>query len=222
MKKALVMAVAGLVGAGALGGCGQEASEPDDLGATASTRSGIRYPATQTGTLAVDPTPTPTAPTFRLNPPPGAPAPEIDVFAPTATVEEVTIESDRGVDRVVYTFTGHGAPTWKVGYVAEALPRSSSAPLAITAAGILQVDITGTAVSFNTPALRYGPSNPLTPPSKASAVEQVYLIPSTGGDGPIHAAHGGITQSFIGVRDRPLPFRVSVLQDPPRLVVTME
>ncbi|MFZ2175473.1 MAG: hypothetical protein WAW17_15860 [Rhodococcus sp. (in: high G+C Gram-positive bacteria)] len=121
---------------------------------------------------------------------------------------DVHVEKHDTFDRVIYAFGGHGMPTWKVEYVAEAVEHGTSDTIDLPARSILQADFSGTADTPDATVVAYRPTDPLIE-SDSDVVSAVYFTPSS----------SGITQSFIGVRGDRAPFAVTTLSDPPRLVV---
>ena len=182
-----------------------------------------------TATPSATPTPTPTpttAGTATPSPsstPTGAPEPTADLATFTAPGTELTSDGDAsayvvtevrvgqhdGYDRVVYQLEGGtGVPGYRIGYVDQAVEDPSGEVRQVDGDAILQVWLVGT-----TYPMEGGPqefAQDLRPDD--GAVEQV-VRPLT---------FEGMTQSFIGVDDGPRPFRVSVLQDPVRVVVDLE
>lgn len=197
-----MMRLIGVLGTLALAtGCGA------DRATLPSNPSFVSTPADRTGRIDVGSVAPPRS-TLELVPDGGV----LSTIGPasTASVRDVRIESDveAGADRVVYSFTGSGVPFWKVGYVAEAVPHRGGSPLTIPGRSLVQVDMMDSA-----PPARHlsAAAAPLAGP-EGSRVAQLYLLPDI-------RETGGITQSFIGFRDDPALFDVTVLDAPPRLVI---
>ncbi|TQC43973.1 hypothetical protein EEB14_40020 [Rhodococcus sp. WS4] len=121
---------------------------------------------------------------------------------------DVRVEKHDTFDRVIYAFGGHGMPTWKVEYVAEAIEHGTSDTIDLPARSILQADFSGTADTPDDTVIAYRPTDPLIE-SDSDVVSAVYFTPSS----------SDITQSFIGVRSDRTPFIVTTMSDPPRLAI---
>ena len=112
-----------------------------------------------------------------------------------------------GFDRVVWEFTGTGTPTYRVRYVDVPTADGSGDPVSVTGDAFLEVVIT----SVGIPAA--GATRPADP--TASALAGTVVAEANA----IFGGFEGYGQSFIGVRDRERPFKVTVLTGPTRLVV---
>ncbi|MCM0638480.1 AMIN-like domain-containing (lipo)protein [Cellulomonas wangsupingiae] len=124
-------------------------------------------------------------------------------------VTQVRVGEHPGFDRVVYELTGgEGTPGYRVGWVDQAVEDPTGEVRPVDGDAILQVWLTGTTYPLESgPQEHAGDVRPDT-----GDIEQV-VRPLT---------FEGMTQSFVGVDDGPRPFRVSVLQDPVRVVVDLE
>ena len=112
-----------------------------------------------------------------------------------------------GYDRVVYEFNGTGRPAYRVRYVAE--PKDGVSGDAIDAPGdaFLQVDVSSVATPAENDPVPVDPSDAML-----SGTVVTYAPALWGG-------FEGVGEQFIGIRGAQRPFRVTVLQDPTRLVV---
>ncbi|NLU83928.1 hypothetical protein [Rhodococcus sp. HNM0569] len=124
------------------------------------------------------------------------------------TVTDVRVGSHGGFDRVVYEMAGTGTPGFRAQYVPEAVQDGSGRTIPVDGAAILQVQIDGSAYPFDTGVEGYTGPDP---------------VPGTDG-GSVASVNGalvfeGVTQSFVGVNAADLPFSVTTLADPPRVVV---
>lgn len=110
-----------------------------------------------------------------------------------------------GFDRVVLDLVGTGLPGWRVEYVDEAVADGTGDVVSMGGDAVLQVVASGT-----TYPVEGGPSydGPRRLPVGGVVVE-VYVV------GTVE----GYTQLFVGVAEQEVPFRVSVVPDPTRLVV---
>lgn len=190
--------------------CGSGAG--DDGGATPSPT------ATTTGT----PSPTPAPATPAASPSPAAAEPTADLGAFTPPGTELTAEpaggrltvvavrtgEHEGYDRVVYELAGEGLPGWRVGWVDQAVDDPSGEVVPVDGDAVLQVWITGTAYPHDSGHDEF--AQDLRP-----------------GDGDVEhvtrpLTFEGMTQSFVGVDDARRPFRVTLLQDPVRVVVDLQ
>lgn len=192
------------------------------LGALLAGCAGQAEPAASGTTPAESPSPAPTS-----TPSPGddgtAP-PDDDVvgtaFAPVGdeltaepaagsflTVVDVRTGEHDGYDRVVYELAGEGLPGWRVGYVDEAVEDPSGEVVDVDGDATLEVWVTGTGYPFDTGHEEF--AEDLRP--GAGDVEHV-TRPLT---------FEGMTQSFVGL-DEQRPFRVTLLEDPVRVVVDVQ
>ncbi|RJK94769.1 AMIN-like domain-containing (lipo)protein [Vallicoccus soli] len=123
------------------------------------------------------------------------------------TVTDIRTGRQDGYDRVVYELEGPAGalPGWRVGYVDEALQEFSGAPVPLAGGAALQVLLTGIA---NEPPAGLEPFTGRRLPGDTALVREVV---TTG-------AFEGEAQSFVGL-DAEAPFRVTLLEDPARVVV---
>lgn len=119
----------------------------------------------------------------------------------------VRVGRQAGFDRVVWEFTGTGTPTYRVRYVDVPTADGSGDPVAVTGDAFLEVVITSVGIPEE------GATRPADP--AASALAGTVVAEANA----IFGGFEGYGQSFIGVRDRERPFKVSVLTGPTRLVV---
>lgn len=120
-------------------------------------------------------------------------------------LEDASVVSHDGQDRIVLRFAGTGRPGWAVRFVDEAVLEGSGKEVELEGDAILQLDISGT---------------PTQTPGSGGPVRN-----ELGGDVvDLHAvgAYEGITQVFVGLRGGRTPFRVFALTGPSRLVVDLE
>lgn len=187
----------------------------------AATATPTPTPTPLTASASPTPTPEPTVPAPEPGPEPGEAGADQAAFTPPGT--ELSLDGDAaghvvtqirtgehdGYDRVVYELTGgEGSPGYRVGYVDQAVEDPSGQVRAVDGDAILQVWLVGTTYPVDGgPQEHRGDLHP-----DHDAVEHV-VRPLT---------FEGMTQSFIGVDDRPRPFRVTVLQDPARVVVDVQ
>lgn len=205
-----IVAVAAVVtfGGAALGGCTDDAEpSPSPTPTAASTSSSPSPP----------PTASASSPAATASPSPSLPAgfAVTDVTSPRfpdlggdlGGAGIVRVGRQAGFDRVVWEFTGTGTPTYRVRYVDVPTADGSGDPVAVTGDAFLEVVIT----SVGIPAA--GATRP--PDPTASALAGTVVAEANA----IFGGFEGYGQSFIGVRDRERPFKVSLLTGPTRLVV---
>lgn len=122
--------------------------------------------------------------------------------------EGMTVEPQDGYARVTFEFNGPAAPGWDVRFVGQPLRISTSDPFPVAGTKVLEVRIREAANPFGSTTPPYaGPETVPGPPD--SGVTEVKF----GG------TFRNVTQAFIGTTREYPPFRVSALQDPPRIVV---
>ena len=112
-----------------------------------------------------------------------------------------------GFDRVVWQFAGPGRPTYRVHYVDTPTSEGSGDVVQVSGDAYLEVVVTTVTIPDE------GTARP-TDPSPASLAGTVVAEANA-----IFGGFEGYGQSFVGVRGRERPFRVTVLGDPTRLVV---
>lgn len=119
----------------------------------------------------------------------------------------VRVGRHSGFDRVVWEFAGTGKPTYRVRYVDEPTADGSGDVVAVAGDAFLEVLVTSVGIPED------GTARPADPP--ASALAGTVIAEANA----IYGGFEGYGQSFIGVRDRERPFKVSLLTGPTRLVV---
>ena len=119
----------------------------------------------------------------------------------------VRVGRHSGYDRVVWEFPGAGLPTYRVRYVDTPIADGSGDVVAVTGDAFLEVLITFVGIPEE------GMARPADP--TASALSGTVIAEANA----IFGGFEGYGQSFIGVRDRERPFKVSTLTGPTRLVV---
>ena len=119
----------------------------------------------------------------------------------------VRVGRHSGYDRVVWEFPGAGLPTYRVRYVDTPIADGSGDVVAVTGDAFLEVLITSVGIPDD------GVARPADP--TASALTGTVIAEANA----IFGGFEGYGQSFIGVRDRERPFKVSALAGPTRLVV---
>ena len=186
-------------------------------------------PSPSVATSSAPPTAPPTAsPTASATPEPSASSPAAtptaavpagfavtDVMSPRfpdlggdlGGVGIVRVGRHSGYDRVVWEFPGAGLPTYRVRYVDTPIADGSGDVVAVTGDAFLEVLITFVGIPEE------GVARPADP--TASALSGTVIAEANA----IFGGFEGYGQSFIGVRDRERPFKVSTLTGPTRLVV---
>ena len=162
--------------------------------------------------------PTPTAP----DPAPVPPGSSLDL-PPTQTPELLEQEGSGtlflvqarasvqdGFDRVVWEYAGDGTPGWRVGYVDDPRRQGSGDPLDLVGDATLELMVRPVAwvPSADDPVPVPYPGVRRLVPSGTAAVREV----------DVELTFEADQQSFVGVRDE-LPFRVTLLRDPTRVVL---
>lgn len=134
-----------------------------------------------------------------------------DVQAPAdgsqLVLTAVRTATHAGVDRVVFEFSGTGAPGWTVEYVDRAIAQGSGQAITVAGRSVLRVSMTGTTYPAATP-----PGSPVpqrVPGDGAGIVTEVVQNGTFEGD----------TVSFVGLSDGQRPFAVHTIQSPTRVVV---
>ena len=119
----------------------------------------------------------------------------------------VRVGRHAGFDRVVWQFAGPGRPTYRVHYVDTPTSEGSGDTVQLGGDAYLEVVVTTVSVPDE------GTARPPDPSPAALAGTVVAEADA------IFGGFEGYGQSFVGVRGRERPFRVTVLGDPTRLVV---
>ena len=116
----------------------------------------------------------------------------------------VRVGDHAGYERVVFDLDGNGSAGWHARYVDEAVQQGSGHVLEIGGAAILEVSLRNT--TYPSPGQDV-PSGP-QPVTGLEVVQEVRVA----------SIFEGVTQVFVGLTER-VPFRVSALGDPPRVVL---
>ncbi len=119
----------------------------------------------------------------------------------------VRVGHHAGYDRVVWEFEGTGPPSYSVKYVDEPIGDGSGDPVPVRGQAYVEVLITSVGIPPD------GTSRP--PDASASSLSGTVIAQALA----IYGGFEGYGQTFIGVRDRERPLRVTVLENPTRLVV---
>ena len=150
-----------------------------------------------------------------VDPPPFPAALEPSVAAASSsaalTVTDVRVAAHPGFDRVVFEMGGNGMPGWTVGYVSQAVQASSGMLLEIEGRATLWVSISGSGYPSATGSTPFTHSTPVRGDGTAAVTEVQGW-----------SAFEGTTESFVGVVEHELPYRVFLLDDPVRVVVDVE
>ena len=119
----------------------------------------------------------------------------------------VRVGHHTGFERVVWEFPGTGPPTYKVHYVDEPIGDPSGEPVPVKGKAYVEVLITFVGM----------PTDGTTPPKDATASAMSGTVIAQAN--AIYGGFEGYAQTFIGVRDKQRPLRVTTLTNPTRLVV---
>ncbi len=172
--------------------------------ATTSTTSA---PATTTASPSTSP-PSPSASTdlagFSTDPVTagGYPQPGDPIGYGTA----VRVGHHDGYDRVTFEFSGSGTPSYRVQYTDSPHSQGSGDPVQVAGDSYLQVTVTSVGVpdgSSPAPSM----TTPATDGTVFAQVEGIW------------GGFEGYGETFLGINGTDRPFRVTVLQDPMRVVV---
>jgi hypothetical protein len=119
----------------------------------------------------------------------------------------VRVGRHTGYDRVVWQFPGSGRPSFQVHYVDQPLADGSGDVVDVPGDAYLEVMISSVSIPrASTPR----PGN-----APASSIAGTVIAQAR----PVYGGFEAVGQTFVGVRDRERPFRVTVLTKPTRLVV---
>lgn len=145
-----------------------------------------------------------------------SPAPDFpaDTSADTAdpvdpeglTVTDVRAAPHEGFERVVFELAGSGTPGWRVEYVDAPSSQGSGEAVDVPGSAFLQVTLQGTSYPYET-----GAEEVARGPVSLSGTETVQGV-------VYDATFEGTSVAWIGTSAE-VPFRVSALSDPTRLVV---
>ena len=119
----------------------------------------------------------------------------------------VRVGRHTGYDRVVWEFPGSGRPSFQVHYVDEPIADGSGDLVDVPGDAYLEVMISSVGI----------PAADAPRPGNASAASIAGTVVAQAR--PVYGGFEAVGQSFVGVRDRQRPFKVSVLRNPTRLVV---
>ncbi|HET7763340.1 MAG TPA: hypothetical protein VFL46_13325 [Phycicoccus sp.] len=119
---------------------------------------------------------------------------------------DVRVGHHTGYDRVVFQFAEPGEPSYRVEYTDDPRSQGSGDTVKVAGDAVLQVTITSVGIPGpGTPA-----PTPTTPPLTGTVFAQV--------DG-IWGGFEGYGESFLGINGEKRPFKVTLLQNPTRLVI---
>lgn len=121
-------------------------------------------------------------------------------------VSDIRVAHHEGFDRVVFEFTGNGAPGYYIGFVDEPRQQASGHPVEVGGEAYLEVNIEGTPMGMG------DPNSPWVQPGSLGLSTGKIADVSHG------AVFEGQSQYFIGL-DSEHPYSVTVLEDPTRLVI---
>ncbi|MGJ3509230.1 AMIN-like domain-containing (lipo)protein [Enemella sp. A6] len=121
----------------------------------------------------------------------------------------VRVAHQEGFDRVVVEFSGEGQPGYRVQYVEQAAAPGSGEPVDLPGSDTLEVIITGT--RYPEEGEKFAGRDDEYPVNDAKLVRGVEFFPP----------YEGQSQLVIGVSGQ-APFRVQVLDGPPRLVIDID
>lgn len=199
------MAAVLAVGVLAVAGCSdQPEPEPSPTSSTTTPAPSSSTPSTPSGTAS--PSRTSSVPAgFSLDAVASPTFP--DLGGDLGGIGVVRVGHHAGYDRVVWEFEGPGAPTYSVKYVDEPIGDGSGDPVPVRGQAYVEVLITSVGIPAG------GASRP--PDASASSLSGTVIAQASA----IYGGFEGYGQTFIGVRDRERPLRVSVLANPTRLVV---
>ena len=119
----------------------------------------------------------------------------------------VRVGRHTGYDRVVWQFPGTGRPSFQVHYVDEPIADGSGDVVDVPGEAFIEVMISSVTI----------PAESAPRPENASAASIAGTVIAQAR--PVYGGFEAVGQTFVGVRDRERPLRVTVLTNPTRLVV---
>jgi hypothetical protein len=118
----------------------------------------------------------------------------------------VRVGHHEGYDRITWQFSEPGSPSYEVKYVDEPRSQGSGDPVQVAGDAYLSVTITSVGVP-----------EPGSPEPTLPAADLTPTVFAQVGD--IWGGFEGYGETFVGVKGEKRPFKVTVLQNPTRLVV---
>ncbi|MCZ2838260.1 AMIN-like domain-containing (lipo)protein [Modestobacter sp. VKM Ac-2985] len=188
-------------------GCAAQ-PDTDSAGSTGEASSSSAAPeATETTAEATEETTAPASQSPAAEFPADTSADTADPVDPEGlTVTAVRAAEHEGYDRVVFELAGSGTPGWQVEYVDAPSSQGSGAAVEVPGAAFLQVTLQGTSYPYET-----GAEEVARGPVSVSGTDTVQGV-------VYDATFEGTSVAWIGTSAE-VPFRVSALSDPTRLVV---
>ena len=176
--------------------------DPEPAASPSASPSPSTVTETTTTTSSPSPSETPDLEGFSTDPVVENGFPELgdDIGYGTA----VRVGSHEGYDRVTFEFSGSGTPSLQVQYTDDPRSQGSGDTVAVEGDAVLQVTVTSVAVPDEP-----GPSM-TTPDTDGTVFAQVEGI---------WGGFEGYGETFLGIDGGERPFKVTVLQDPMRVVV---
>jgi hypothetical protein len=202
-RTAALLMLALLTGPAVLTGCGGDTAETSaQSSSTAQESEGAASPSPATEEPADDETA-------------DAPAFPADAQQDTGqassgasvTVSDIRIGHHDGYDRVVFEVGGTGTPGWEIGYVDEATSQGSGETVDVAGDAVLRVTLTGAGYPYETGVEEFSSSGSVSGSGTAVVTEAVF-----------DATFEGTSVTFVGTTAE-APFRVSLLQNPTRVVL---
>ncbi|MGY1747595.1 AMIN-like domain-containing (lipo)protein [Blastococcus sp. SYSU D00695] len=123
------------------------------------------------------------------------------------TVTDIRTGRHDGFDRVVFEVGGEGLPGWDVRYVDVASSQGRGEVVPVAGQAILQVTLSGVAYPYETGVEEFSAAGAVPGAGTRTVTEVVF-----------DSTFEGTTVAFVGTTSR-APFRVSLLQDPTRVVL---
>jgi hypothetical protein len=178
--------------------------DPDSEPSASPSASPSPSTVTETTTATATPSPseTPDLEGFSTDPVVEGGFPELgdDIGYGTA----VRVGSHEGYDRVTFEFSGSGTPSYQVQYTDDPRSQGSGDTVEVEGDAVLQVTVTSVAIPDDP-----GPSM-TTPDTDGTVFAQAEGI---------WGGFEGYGETFLGIEGGERPFKVTVLQDPMRVVV---
>ena len=202
----------------AVAGCsdnGPPSPMPTQSSSTAPTTSPSPSASATTGTATPtgSATPSGTTPSGTASVPAGFSVDEVrspgypNLGGDLGAIGLVRVGRHTGYDRVVWQFPGSGRPSFQVHYVDQPLADGSGDVVDVRGDAYLEVMISSVGIP---PANAPRPGNASAASLAGTVIAQAR---------PVYGGFEAVGQTFVGVRDRQRPFKVSVLTNPTRLVV---
>lgn len=126
----------------------------------------------------------------------------------TVTVVDIRTSSNPDFDRVVFELGGEGTPSWSVSYSNYPAQLGSGDTPKITGAHTLTVDISQSALPFESGVAEFA-VGPAVSPSPDSLISEIVFS----------GQFEGTSRAFVGIKDEKRKFRAFSISKPARVVI---